>query len=77
MEPGNKQEAWHYYRQIAFNLMSFAVTEKFSLIGVIFQRFSHEGGCVENGQSILKIKELVGDIGCFHRLPKSFPEGII
>jgi hypothetical protein len=32
--------------------MSFAVTEKFSLIGVIFQRqFDHEGGCIENEQS--------------------------
>lgn len=43
--------------------MSLAVTEKFSLIGVIFQRrCNHEGGCIENGQSILKRKELVGDI---------------
>lgn len=43
--------------------MSLAVTEKFSLIGVIFQtRCNHEGGCTESGQSILKKKELVTDI---------------
>lgn len=47
--------------------MSLAVTEKFSLIGVIFQRrCNHEGGGVGNGLSILKKKELVGDIACFH-----------
>lgn len=56
--------------------MSLAVTEKFSLIGVIFQRrCNHEGRCIENGQSILKKKELV-DIGYFHTLPKTFLEGI-
>lgn len=64
---GDKEEAWHDYRQIVFNFMSLAVTEKFSLIGVIFQRrCNHEGGGVGNGLSILKKKELVGDIACFH-----------
>lgn len=60
--------------------MSFAVTEKFSLIEVIFQRrCNHEGGCTENGKSKLKKKKkgLIGDIGCFHRLSKYFLEGII
>ena len=63
--------------------MSLAVTEKFSLIEVIFQRrCNHEGGCTENGKSKLKKKkkkkkELIGDIGCFHRLSKYFLEGVI
>jgi len=38
--------------------MSLAVTEKFSLIEVIFQRrCNHEGGCTENGKSKLKKKK--------------------
>lgn len=38
--------------------MSLAVTEKFSLIGVIFQRrHNHEGSCVENEQNGLKVEE--------------------
>lgn len=70
---GDKEEAWHDYRQIVFNFMSLAVTEKFSLIGVIFQRrCNHKGGGVENGLSILKKKELVGDVAhfCTEKCPR-------
>lgn len=57
--------------------MSLAVTEKFSLIGVIFQRrCNHEGGCIEKWTKHTKKEELVGDIGWLHKLPKTFLEGI-
>lgn len=38
--------------------MSLPVTEKFSLIGVIFQRRrNHGGSCIENEQNGLKVEE--------------------
>lgn len=58
--------------------MSLAVTEKFSLIGVIFQRrCNHEGGCIEKWAKHTKKERTLGDIGLFHGLPKNFLESII
>lgn len=46
--------------------MSLAVTEKFSLIGVIFQRrCNHEGSCMEKEQSELEVEGEVGGTGGF------------